>query len=200
MIVRALNHYHIAEKLGSGGMGEVYLAEDARLGRKVAVKILPAALAADPILRERLATEARAVAALNHPNIVTIHFIEEAEGTHFLTMELVEGKPLAETWAFDATSARSWKRAGSSTAARKRVTFHTLRHSMASIALNAGVPEGVVQQLGNWKTRTMVARYAHHAAETMRDAAGKVAALVAPGAAKPPAEKTESQHRKARSA
>ena len=97
MIGRALNHYHIVEKLGSGGMGEVYLAEDTRLGRKVAVKILPAALAADPILRERLATEARAVAALNHPNIVTIHSIEEAEGTHFLTMELVEGKTLAET-------------------------------------------------------------------------------------------------------
>ena len=77
-------------------MGEVYVAEDERLHRKVALKILPAEVTSDPQRRERLALEARAVAALNHPNIVTIHSIEEAEGIHFLTMELVEGATLAE--------------------------------------------------------------------------------------------------------
>jgi serine/threonine protein kinase/tetratricopeptide (TPR) repeat protein len=80
--------------IGAGGMGEVYRATDTRLGREVALKVLPADFAHDPERLARFQREARAVAALNHPNIVTIFSVEEADGTHFLTMELVEGQCL----------------------------------------------------------------------------------------------------------
>jgi Tol biopolymer transport system component len=91
-----LSHYRLAEKIGEGGMGEVYRAEDTRLGREIALKVLPSAMAADTERRARFEREAKAIAALNHPNIVTLHSVEEAEGLHFLTMELVEGKTLSE--------------------------------------------------------------------------------------------------------
>jgi serine/threonine protein kinase len=96
MIGKTLAHYEILEKIGSGGMGEVFRARDTKLGREVALKILPAEMAADPERLRRFEREAKAVAALNHPNIVTIHSVEHAGGLHFLTMELVEGKTLAE--------------------------------------------------------------------------------------------------------
>jgi serine/threonine protein kinase len=89
-----LGSYEILARIGEGGMGVVFRAADTRLGRAVALKILPPEMAGD---RERLARfqrEARSVAALNHPHIVTLHSVEEAEGIHFLTMELVEGEPL----------------------------------------------------------------------------------------------------------
>ena len=76
-------------------MGEVYAAEDTRLKRKVAIKVLPEDVAADPVRVTRFKTEAQAVAALNHPNIVTIFSVEESGSIHFLTMELVEGDTLA---------------------------------------------------------------------------------------------------------
>jgi serine/threonine protein kinase len=82
--------------LGAGGMGEVYRARDSKLGREVALKVLPPEMATDPERLKRFRREARAVAALNHPHIVTIHSVEEAEGRHFLTMELVEGVALSE--------------------------------------------------------------------------------------------------------
>ena len=94
MIGTTLSHYRITAKLGEGGMGEVYLAEDSELDRKVALKVLPQKMAEDPERLERFKREAKAVAALNHPNIVTIHSIEEAGGRRFLTMELVEGDSL----------------------------------------------------------------------------------------------------------
>jgi Tol biopolymer transport system component len=96
MNLTRLAHYRIIRPLGQGGMGEVYLAEDTKLGRQVAIKVLPEHLAGDASRRQRLALEARAVAALNHPNIVTIHSVEEADGVHFLTMEFVDGPSLAE--------------------------------------------------------------------------------------------------------
>ncbi len=96
MLAEALGHYRILRPLGKGGMGEVYAAQDTKLGRSVALKILPQALAADPARRERFEREARAVAALNHPHIVTIHSVEEADGVPFLTMELIEGRRLSE--------------------------------------------------------------------------------------------------------
>ena len=96
MIGSSLNHYKIIRQLGKGGMGEVYLAEDTRLGRQVALKVLPPEMAGDPDRRMRFEREAKAVAALNHPNIVTIHSVEEANGTHFITMELVTGRPLSD--------------------------------------------------------------------------------------------------------
>jgi serine/threonine protein kinase len=75
-------------------MGEVYRAHDSKLGREVALKVLPLDMAADPDRLKRFQREARAVAALNHPHIVTIYSVEEAEGRHFLTMELVDGVAL----------------------------------------------------------------------------------------------------------
>ncbi len=96
MIGRRLGHYLVRERLGSGGMGEVYLAEDGRLERSVALKLLPPEMAKDEERRERFRREAKAVASLNHPNIVTIHSVEEAEGELFLILELVEGASLRE--------------------------------------------------------------------------------------------------------
>jgi eukaryotic-like serine/threonine-protein kinase len=89
-----LGPYCIRSALGTGGMGEVYRATDSRLGRDVAIKILPSELASNPDRRARFEREARTVASLNHPNIVVLYAIEEAEGTPFLTMELVEGRSL----------------------------------------------------------------------------------------------------------
>ena len=91
---KRLAHYQVLGTLGKGGMGEVYLANDTKLDRKVALKVLPAEMAADPERLSRFQREAKALAALNHPNIVTIHSVEQAEDVHFLTMELVEGKTL----------------------------------------------------------------------------------------------------------
>ena len=96
MIGQTLGHYRIVREIGAGGMGVVYQAEDTTLGRQVALKILPPELAADDDRRMRFTREARAVAALNHPNIVTMHSVEESGGIHFITMELVKGKTLAE--------------------------------------------------------------------------------------------------------
>jgi serine/threonine protein kinase len=91
-----LAHYEILSLLGEGGMGQVYRARDTKLQREVALKLLPADTAADPERRQRFEREARAVAALNHPNIVTIHSVDEVDGRLFLTMELVSGLPLSE--------------------------------------------------------------------------------------------------------
>jgi serine/threonine protein kinase len=92
-----LAHYRLLKPLGVGGMGEVYLAEDTRLERRVAVKILPRHLATDPERLRRFDLEAKTLAALNHPNIVTIYSVEKADGIHFLTIELVDGSTLADT-------------------------------------------------------------------------------------------------------
>ena len=89
-----LGPYEILARIGAGGMGEVYRARDPRLGRDVAIKVLTAEMAHDPDRLARFQREARAVAALNHPHIVTIFSVEEAGGVSFLTMELVEGQPL----------------------------------------------------------------------------------------------------------
>jgi serine/threonine-protein kinase len=93
---RTLLHYEILEKLGHGGMGEVWLARDTRLDREVAIKVLPPEVAADPERLERFRREAKAVAALNHPNIVTIHSVEEGGDLPFFTMEFVEGTTLSQ--------------------------------------------------------------------------------------------------------
>jgi serine/threonine protein kinase/Tfp pilus assembly protein PilF len=94
MIGRTLGHYQIEGKLGAGGMGEVYLARDLKLDRQVALKVLPAEMASNPQRLMRFEREAKAVATLNHPNIVTIFSVEEADGVRFLTMERVAGQSL----------------------------------------------------------------------------------------------------------
>jgi TolB-like protein len=94
LIGRTLAHYRISAAIGAGGMGEVYRATDTKLGREVALKLLPAELAASPERLERFRREAKALAALDHPGIVTVFSVEEAEGVHFFTMQLVEGRSL----------------------------------------------------------------------------------------------------------
>jgi TolB-like protein/serine/threonine protein kinase/Tfp pilus assembly protein PilF len=94
MIGRTLAHYRIDAAIGAGGMGEVFRATDTRLGREVALKVLSEEFASDPNRLDRFEREARAVAALNHPHIVTIHSVEEEGGVRFLTMELIEGRSL----------------------------------------------------------------------------------------------------------
>jgi eukaryotic-like serine/threonine-protein kinase len=91
-----IGHYRILSKIGEGGMGEVHLAEDSRLHRKVALKILPSDMAANQDRMRRFKQEATAAAALNHPNIEHIYEIGESEGTNFIAMEFVEGVTLRE--------------------------------------------------------------------------------------------------------
>ncbi|MGH9800061.1 MAG: serine/threonine protein kinase, partial [Blastocatellia bacterium] len=100
MIPQTISHYRILSKLGAGGMGEVYLAEDEKLGRRVALKVLPARFTQDPERVRRFAHEARSVGALNHPNILTVYEIGQAEietgGVHFIAMEYVEGQTIRQ--------------------------------------------------------------------------------------------------------
>ena len=96
MIGQALGHYRILEKIGSGGMGEVYRARDEQLGRDIALKVIPTQLLADDSARKLLIREARTASALNHPNICTIHDVGETDGRNYIVMEYVKGRPLAE--------------------------------------------------------------------------------------------------------
>ena len=98
-----LGHYEILAPLGAGGMGEVYRARDSRLGREVAIKVLPAETLHDDKARGRLLREARLAATLNHPNICTVHEVGEADGNVYLVMELIEGAPLSEKIAADGS-------------------------------------------------------------------------------------------------
>jgi len=91
-----LGRYEVRSKIGEGGMGEVYLAHDLRLDRKVALKILPADVASDPGRMHRFVQEAKSASGLNHPNIITIYEIDEADSRHFIAMEFVEGETLRE--------------------------------------------------------------------------------------------------------
>ena len=122
-----LGAYRLIQQIGTGGMGEVWKAEDPRLGRIVAIKILPPAIAADAEATARLRREARTIAQLNHPNIATIHSIEEADGRLFIVMEFIDGEPLGdliyvESGAMSPTRSPMRTRKASSTATSSRTT------------------------------------------------------------------------------
>src|SRR6266567_53566 len=91
-----LSHYSIVSKIGAGGMGEVYLAQDTKLDRRVALKILPAEVAAHPDRMRRFVQEAKAASALNHPNIITIHEIDGTDSINFIATEFIDGETLRE--------------------------------------------------------------------------------------------------------
>src|SRR6202042_2601160 len=93
---RTVHHYQLLEKLGSGGMGDIYKAQDSKLNRFVAVKVLTSAATGDPERRRRFIQEAQAASALNHPNIITIHDIISEGDTEFMVMEFVNGKTLVD--------------------------------------------------------------------------------------------------------
>src|SRR6476659_8584607 len=99
MIGNHIAHYEVTAHLGAGGMGEVYQARDTKLGRSVAIKVLPDALAGDSDRIARFEREARALAALNHPHIATLFGLDQSAGRHFLVMELVDGETLSERLA-----------------------------------------------------------------------------------------------------
>src|SRR5437667_11848994 len=96
MIAETIAHYRVQVKIGAGGMGEVYRATDSRLGRDVALKVLPEAFARDADRMARFQREAQVLASLNHPNIAAIYGLEDSGGVRALVMELVEGPTLAE--------------------------------------------------------------------------------------------------------
>src|SRR2546422_10842034 len=91
-----LGRYEIRSKIGQGGMGEVYLAQDTNLDRKVALKILPAEVASNRDRMDRFVQEAKAASALNHPNIITIHEIDQTDSGHFIATEFIDGDTLRE--------------------------------------------------------------------------------------------------------
>jgi eukaryotic-like serine/threonine-protein kinase len=98
MIGKTLGHYRVGEQLGRGGMGEVYLADDLNLNRKIALKFLHDAFTGDPERMARFERKAKLLASLNPPNIAAIHGLEQAEGKRFLVLELVEGREIYRLW------------------------------------------------------------------------------------------------------
>src|SRR5437588_12372873 len=99
LVGRVIGHYKLSERIGTGGMGEVYLATDVTAGRKAALKLLPARFTGDAERLKRFQQEARAVVALNHPNILTVYEIGEDHSTHYIASELIEGETLRQRLA-----------------------------------------------------------------------------------------------------
>src|SRR5213594_669773 len=117
MIAQTIAHYRVQVKIGAGGMGEVYRATDSRLGRDVALKVLPEAFARDAERLARFEREAKLLAALNHPNIAAIYGVEHVDDARFLVLELVGGESLDETLARGALPLDEALKAGEQIAA-----------------------------------------------------------------------------------
>jgi serine/threonine protein kinase len=120
---KKLGRYEVRSKLGEGGMGEVYLAQDTKLDRKVALKILPAEVASNRDRMERFIREAKSAAALSHPHIAQIFEIEEQDGTHFISMEFIDGLTLRELILHQQTDLAKVLRH-----LQRSVTCHPSRH------------------------------------------------------------------------
>jgi serine/threonine protein kinase len=103
-----LGPYEVQSPLGAGGMGEVYRAHDSRLDRPVAIKVLPSSIACDPVAKQRLEREARAISKISHPHICTLHDIGHQDGVDFLVMELVEGETLEQRTTAPGTCNPIW--------------------------------------------------------------------------------------------
>jgi len=119
-----LGPYEIQSQLGAGGMGEVYLAQDTRLGRAVAIKILPAGLTQDPAVRRRLEQEAKILAALSHPNVAAVHALDDIDGTVFIVLENIEGQSLAQQLRHRVPSVREALRLAEQIAAALEAAHH----------------------------------------------------------------------------
>ncbi len=160
--------YEILSALGAGGMGDVYRAHDARLGRDIALKVLPPDVASDPERLERFRREARAVAALNHPHIVTIFSIEEDHGVPFMTMELIEGQSLDRLVGAGGLAARSVLRhrrsplADALSAAHRKGLVHRDVKPANVMVTDAGVVKvldfGLARESGSRRLPTPTAR------------------------------------------
>jgi eukaryotic-like serine/threonine-protein kinase len=135
LIGKKLSHYRVLEVVGGGGMGMVYKAEDLKLGRRVALKFLPEELATDSLTLQRFEREARTASSLNHPNICTIHVVEEHEGQPFIVMELMEGQSLRD-------------RLASVTSGGKAISLHELLDIAVQIAggLQAAHEKGIIHR------------------------------------------------------
>jgi Tol biopolymer transport system component len=146
LIGARIGPYEVEAVLGVGGMGEVYRARDTRLGRDVALKVLPAALTTDAPRLSRFQREARLLAALNHPNIATIHGIEDAGGHPAIVMELVEGQTLAER--IEAAFGKSMRTSREGTSAGKRLPIGETLHIAKQIAdaLDAAHERGIIHR------------------------------------------------------
>ena len=170
LVGRSLGAYQIRSRLGSGGMGEVYRARDTKLGRDVAIKILPTALTSDPERLARFAREARVLATLSHPNIATIHAIEETDGVRAIVMELVPGETLAEVIAKAGGPDRAGRagQADGLIAGQRAAEAESLRsrprHSEVTARRGGGAPRGL-----EMKTALSIARQIADALEAAHE-------------------------------